>query len=251
MRSPVDGPQVHDARSQVDKYLVFAFGVAFVSVLLWLVFRTNTPLNADQARLVRLVSALAAAGVAAAVPGIAHTDLRYRKLLRASGAIVLFFLVYIYEPQRAVAPPGTWPTKDASAVVDRHLSLIDSGNYEQAYAELSAEGRKRFTKQEFVEAFRDGRQGFGAVQTRVRTGVSGVTALPDGTAGPFKVYGYVTTFAGGVSALEPVWIIASGPEDWGVIFHNVYPCPANQCGAPPAAMSSSTPPTVKRQDAVR
>ena len=113
MATNIGGPANSGPTSEVDKYLVFAFGVIFVSVLLWLVFRTNTALNADQAKLVRLVSALAAAGFAAAIPGVSKATIRYRTLLRASGAIVVFVLVFIYEPQRAVAPPGTWPASDA------------------------------------------------------------------------------------------------------------------------------------------
>src|SRR5689334_9961392 len=145
--------------SSVDKYLVFAFGVVFVSVLLWLVFRSNDPLNDDQANLVRLVSALAAAGVAAAVPGVSGATLRYRTLLRASGAIVVFILVYVYQPQRAVAP-GIWPKPDAKQAIERHLGLTDAGKYDEAYDELSPEGKKRFARSEFVAAFKAGREGF-------------------------------------------------------------------------------------------
>jgi hypothetical protein len=226
--------------SQVDKYLVFAFGVVFVSVLLWLVFRSSDPLNEDQAQLVRLVSALAAAGVAAAVPGVSRTTLRYRTWLRAGGAIVVFIVVFVYQPQRAVAP-DIWPVRSASEAIERHLTLTDAGKYDEAYDELSSEGKRRFSRSEFVSAFKAGREGFGPVQQRVMTGLTGMSTLPDGTHGPFKVYSYVTTFQSGTTVLEPVWAVAEGKRDWKVVFHNVLPCPGNQCATTLPAAAASTP----------
>ena len=222
------------APTGVDKYLVFAFGVAFVSVLLWLVFRTNEPLNEDQGKLVHLVSALAAAGFGAALPGA--LQVRHRLLLRASGAVALFVLVFVFQPQRAVAPAGTWPTTDATKQVERHLGLTDAGRYSDAYDGLASEGKKRFSRQEFIDAFIAGRESYGEVVKRVKLGVSGVSTLPDGTKGPFKVYGFVTTFKSGATAQEPVWAMAVGRNDWAVLFHNVFPCPANNCGVPPEPM---------------
>lgn len=217
--------------SGIDKYLVFAFGVIFVSVLLWLVFRTNQPLTQDQAKIVHLVSALAAAGVGAALPGT--IQVRYRLLLRASGAVALFVLVFVYEPQRAVAPPGTWPTTDPSTVVERHLGLTDAGRYSDAYDELAPEAKKRFSKQELMDALRTGRQPYGEVMKRVKVGVSSVSTMQDGTTGPFKIYGFVTTYKSGITTQDSVWAMALGRNDWGVVFHNIFSCPDNKCGAPP------------------
>lgn len=219
------------APTVIDKYLVFAFGVAFVSVLLWLVFRTNEPLNRDQAKLVHLVSALAAAGVGAALPGT--LELKHRLLLRASGAVALFVLVFVFEPQRAVAPDGTWPKSEASSVVERHLGLTDAGRFSDAYDALAPEARRRFSRQEFVDAFKVGRERYGEVLKRVKAGVSGAATLPDGTKGPFKVFGFVTTFKSGATVQEPVWAMAIGKDEWAVLSHTVTPCQDANCGAPP------------------
>lgn len=219
------------APAVLDKYLVFVFGVLFISVLLWLVFRTDAPLTEDQARLVHLVSALAAAGFGAALPG--RLQVRHRWLLRASGSLALFVLVYVFQPERAVTPPGVWPKTDPSRVVEDHLRLTDAGRYGEAYDALSPEGKKRFSRDEVIEVFRTHRTPFGDVEKRVRNGVSSVATLPDGTVGPFKLYAFVTTFKDGNRVHEPIWVMAVDKNTWGVLFHNVFPCLNNQCGNAP------------------
>jgi hypothetical protein len=171
--------------SNVDKYLVFAFGVIFVSVLLWLVFRETTPLSAEKAKIVHLVSALAAAGVGAALPG--NIDIKHRSWLRASGAVALFVLVFVYEPARSVAPAGTWPDYDPDQVIQHHLSLIDKGDYEAAYHGLSAESKKQFSKAELIKLFNTYRKPFGEVKNR---SLIAIQTLPEfqGLIGPFKGY---------------------------------------------------------------
>lgn len=215
--------------SNVDKYLVFAFGVIFISVLLWLVFRETTPLTEDKAKLVHLVSALAAAGVGAALPG--NIDIQHRTWLRAGGAVALFVLVFVYDPARSVAPPGTWPNEDPDRVIQRHLSLIDKGDYDAAYDGLSAEAKKQYSKAEFIKLFSAYRMPFGDVKSRNLIGINTLAEF-QGLKGPFKGYGYITSFASGVTAQEPIWTIVTGKNEWGVFSHVIYPCPNNQCGIP-------------------
>jgi hypothetical protein len=73
----------------------FLFGIAFVVVLLTLAIRFPNP-TAFQYTIFRSVLALAAAGVAAMIPGF--ITLSISKWLRAGGALAVFAIVYFYNP---------------------------------------------------------------------------------------------------------------------------------------------------------
>lgn len=84
-----------------DRWFAFAFGVIFVSALLYLSVLFPNP-TATTFFIFRVVLALAAAGVGAVIPGllIVHVG----KIVRAGGAIALFVLVFLINPPALVAP---------------------------------------------------------------------------------------------------------------------------------------------------
>jgi hypothetical protein len=75
--------------------LAFVFGVVFVTALLTLavLFSEPTPF---QYTVFRIVLALAAAGVAAVIPGILNVKLSFG--VRAGGALAVFVIVYFFSP---------------------------------------------------------------------------------------------------------------------------------------------------------
>ena len=79
----------------VETILAFVFGVVFVSVLLGVAFLVPEP-KPFQYTVFRIVLALAAAGVAAVIPGILMVN--PWKWLRAGGAFAVFVIVYFYAP---------------------------------------------------------------------------------------------------------------------------------------------------------
>jgi hypothetical protein len=85
-----------------EKVLAFVFGVVFVSVLLIVALLVPEP-KPFQYTVFRIVLALAAAGVAAVIPGILMVN--PWKWLRAGGALAVFVIVYFYAPAalRAIA----------------------------------------------------------------------------------------------------------------------------------------------------
>ncbi|OGB25754.1 MAG: hypothetical protein A3I66_05075 [Burkholderiales bacterium RIFCSPLOWO2_02_FULL_57_36] len=212
----------------IDRYLLFAFGVIFLSVLLWLVFREEQ-LNEDKAKLVHLVSSLAAAGVGAALPG--WLNIEYKNFVRAGGALGLFVLVFTYQPERAVNQ-NIWPPSDAGKAVESHLEAIDKSAYASAYKRLAPEAIKRFSKDDFLLTFANYRAPLGEVESRQLGGIQGIAMLPDGTKGPFKVYSYITKFESGKTMNEVVWAMTVSNREWRVIFHNIFPCPGNECSFP-------------------
>ncbi|NMM20949.1 MAG: hypothetical protein HHJ15_13515 [Rhodoferax sp.] len=83
----------------VEKVLAFLFGVSFIIVLLVIALVQPTP-TSFQATVFRTVLSLAAAGVAAVIPGFLNVQLKlgYVALIRAGGAIAVFVLVYFNVP---------------------------------------------------------------------------------------------------------------------------------------------------------
>ena len=78
----------------------FAFGILFIITLLSLafVFPTPTPI---QHLVVRVVLALAAAGVAAMLPGF--LELTIPNYLKAGGSLAVFVLIYLRSPANLIA----------------------------------------------------------------------------------------------------------------------------------------------------
>ena len=87
-------------RRATQRWAAFLFGVLFVVVLLSLAIRFPNP-TAFQYTIFRSVLALAAAGVAAMIPGF--IALSFSKWLRAGGALAVFAVVYFYNPAALVS----------------------------------------------------------------------------------------------------------------------------------------------------
>lgn len=98
----------------------FAFGVAFVIVLLTFAIAYPEPSN-FQIFVFRTVLALAAAGVAAVIPGM--LNLQIGTWLTATGAIAVFAIVFL------VNPPALVSQTKVSALQDRATLALLSGNY--------------------------------------------------------------------------------------------------------------------------
>ena len=86
----------------------FAFGVIFVVTLLVLAIALPKP-TSFQYTVFRIVLALAAAGVAAMMPGFIHVKLESTVglLLRAGGALAVFVIVFFFNPARLAVSPDS------------------------------------------------------------------------------------------------------------------------------------------------
>jgi hypothetical protein len=94
---------------QIAQMIVaFVFGVAFVVTLLIIAIRFPNP-TPFQYKVFQTVLALAAAGVAAMVPGFIDINLKLSEeiLIRAGGALAVFVIVFFLKPARLVAPMAT------------------------------------------------------------------------------------------------------------------------------------------------
>jgi MFS family permease len=95
------GNDVGDCSASIsvnEKMMTFAFGVVFVAALMIIAmfFPSPTPF---QYTVFRIVLALAAAGIAALIPGLISIQMPW---VRAGGAIAVFVLVYNFSPAALV-----------------------------------------------------------------------------------------------------------------------------------------------------
>jgi hypothetical protein len=89
-----------------ERRAVFVFGVLFVSLLTALALFVPAP-TAFQYTVFRIVLALAAAGIAAFIPGFINVTVN--DWVRAGGAIAVFVIVYFFSPAKLVYDPSTFP----------------------------------------------------------------------------------------------------------------------------------------------
>ena len=87
------------SEQRLSTILAFCFGVVFLAALLAIVIIFPDPTD-RQFEIIRTVLALAAGGVAAAIPGLLNLQLGAgsKLAIRAGGAIAVFVVVYFYSP---------------------------------------------------------------------------------------------------------------------------------------------------------
>lgn len=84
---------------KMERVAIFAFGVLFVSLILIFAVAVPQP-SVFQYDVFKVVLALAAAGVAAFIPGLLVIEVA--AWIRAGGAMAVFVVVYFYSPATAV-----------------------------------------------------------------------------------------------------------------------------------------------------
>ncbi len=114
--------------------LAFIFGVTFVAVILVLALFVSRP-TPFQYIVFRVVLALAAAGVAAEIPGI--LKIRLGKWLTASGALAVFVVVYFYSPANLVVQPDPIEIKNGLTSIKK-----DTTETRKDIAELKTQNDK-------------------------------------------------------------------------------------------------------------
>ena len=88
-------PAVSDKQKKFEQYLAYGFGVLFIIVILILAIVFPTPTK-FQYTVFRIVLALAAAGIAAVIPGFLQVEVS--TMVRAGGAIAVFVIVFFFSP---------------------------------------------------------------------------------------------------------------------------------------------------------
>ena len=103
-----------------ERIVAFVFGVVFVLIILALAIWKPNP-SSFQYTVFRIVLALAAAGVAAMLPGF--VEFTIPGWIRAGGALAVFLIVYFYSP---VAMTGVTPKSDSEFEIEKPVVRLPS-----------------------------------------------------------------------------------------------------------------------------
>lgn len=106
---------------QIERYAAFTFGVVFLVVILSMAVIFPEP-TLFQYEVFKVVLAIASAGVAALVPGFLHVHVG--TMVRASGAMGVFAVIYFFTPAQLVVEPPV--VSDQAAVFVDIGPLVDS-----------------------------------------------------------------------------------------------------------------------------
>lgn len=90
----------------VNTYLAFGFGVFFLAVLAYAGLRDKTLDDPGQFFILRVLVAIAAAGIAATIPGFLEVSIGHRAAVavRAGGAIAVFVIIFVVNPPAVISP---------------------------------------------------------------------------------------------------------------------------------------------------
>jgi hypothetical protein len=210
-----------------ERIAIFVFGVVFLGVLLYIA--TSQNLTGRAYEIVRIVIALAAAGIGSAIPGFLHV--RINGAIRASGALALFVVVYFFSPPPAPVDPAPVepanlsvpdPETSPDQAVTSWFSLIDLWRYESSWQSGAQAMKSALPLNNFVQVYEAQHRGLGAVIRRTPYGISKAVELPNGQRGNFRIFTYLTDYSSGARYFEMLVLMAE-QGDWKVLSHQVSP----------------------------
>lgn len=207
----------------LQTWLAFAFGVIFVSVLLYLATGIKNP-DPTAVRIYLTVLSLASAGVGAVLPGF--MEVQYKGFFRAGGALALFALVYLNAPAIGSTVVRTvTPTVPSFPVVEKFLGTIDAGNPTPSWDMLPSAARAQVDNSEsnWTRLYENARAPLGKVMSRTLVGESKVEA----STGPFppgvyKAYTFKSKFQKDAAyRMETVILRGNEKEQWEIFLYNI------------------------------
>lgn len=196
-----------------DRLMAYAFGIIFVAAILVIAIFIPEPTPFSYT-VFRIVLALAAAGVGAVIPGF--LEVSFRNVLRASGAVALFVIVYFFSPvalgevTKQLPPP---PTASAKPVALAWLAMVDAGDYAAAHSAMSASFKDRYPAADMEELVSAERRALGPVVSRRYASAQNTQSPPGAAPGHYQGYGFRTRFRNEPRPIyEAVWLEANGQE---------------------------------------
>lgn len=201
-----------------EKIAVFIFGVTFISTLLFVVLKED--LNERAYSIIRIIMALAVAGVGACIPGF--LDVQLKGFIRAGGAMALFVIVYFFTPDAPsdidIPPP---PSQDPTISAEQWFSLVDAAQYSAAWNLSSSASKVAYPLAVFLTLLNNQRTPLGRAKDRKLTGVAQST-LYNGRHGNFRFLNYQTAFESG-SQLREIIVVEGEGDSWKVFEHGIIP----------------------------
>jgi hypothetical protein len=234
----------------VKTLIAFVFGAIFIITILVFTAVVKDP-SPTEVWTYRIILALAAAGVAAILPGF--IDIKYKGFVQAGGAIGVFVLILLAFPAPDTAPkPGSpssappnaeaqapqevvWPTEDADFAARKYVDLVDNGKFVEAYESVDKSMGVPWTT--FEATYRTGFAPLGAVVDRRQTGAKREIDPAGRPKGGYAIVTYQTKFANEARCREEVVSLRAMPDKtWSVSKHESSPQQVDCIGLdPPAA----------------
>lgn len=195
-----------DLRNNWQLIFAFLFGVVFLGAIFFVAVQ-NPQLGDFAYTMLRIIVALAAAGIGAVLPGFLNVG--FKGVLRAGGALALFVIVYFFPPvsPTPVIVPVVEPKYDAKATTDAWLSLVDNGSYGESYKVMAkAAFKDKYSYEEFVSVLTPIRKSLGEVKSRSYYSSQSYESPPGFSKGAYREYIYKSSY----TALEdPVYEFVS------------------------------------------
>lgn len=227
-----DPPKRSFVTGEIDikALIAFVFGALFVITILVFTAVVKNPSPAE-IWTYRVILALAAAGVAAILPGF--IDIKYKTAVQAGGALGIFVLVLLMFPAPeptpakavAAAPASAtseevvWPTEDPEFAARKYVDLVDNGKFLEAYESIDKGVGLPWSS--FEASYKAGRIPLGAVVDRRQTGAQRSTELPGRPKGGYAVVTYQTKFANEQKCREEIVTLRATPDKtWRVSKHD-------------------------------
>jgi hypothetical protein len=230
-----DPPKRSFVTGEIDikTLIAFAFGAVFIISILVFTAVVKNP-SPTEIWTYRIILALAAAGVAAVLPGF--IDIKYKGFVQAGGAIGVFVLILVAfpapDPTPAPAPAATpakadtassaeivWPTEDPEFAARKYVDLVDNGKLVEAYEAIDKGVGLPWAS--FETSYKEGRIPMGTVVDRRQTGAQRGTELPGRPKGAYAVVTYQTKFAKEAMCREEVVSLRAMPDKtWRVTKHD-------------------------------
>jgi hypothetical protein len=225
-----DPPKRSFVTGEVDikTLIAFAFGAIFIISILVFTAVVKDP-SPTEIWTYRVILALAAAGVAAILPGF--IDIKYKSLVQAGGAIGVFVLVLVAFPAPTPTPAKTvaasaedfvWPMEDPEFAARKYVDLVDNNKFLEAFELVDSSAG--YTWNSFETSYKAGRTPLGVVDDRRQTG-SQRTFDPSGMAkGAYALVTYQTKFSKEEKCREEVVSLKVTPtKTWRVAGHTSSP----------------------------
>lgn len=231
----IRGIQVANARSvnktDIERYVVFLFGVIFLCTILAIVLINPEPTWA-QFFAFKLTLALSAAGVGAMIPGFINFQqkLPFKGLLRCGGAIALFVAVWFTNPAQYAAAKVP-PPENGKAVelVNNLMNLMDKKDYDEAYRLFNDNFKASITKETFVDLANNSRDPLGKRTSKAYKTLVQAPEMQQGIHGPFYISYFESTF----SNQPGIWVerieLIPRNDKWTVNSYHISRCEPPEC----------------------
>lgn len=232
---------------KIDTLLAFAFGIIFVSAILFFAVTVVNP-SPFQINTFKTVLALAAGGVAAVIPG--QFEIKHLPIVRAGGGLGVFAAVF-FAPASVVTPVTQLKAPDQSPdpVIASWFTAVDSGNYAAAWRQADTATAQWYNLSEanFIEIFKNVRSPLGALQWRRVVSRGDLSNPPNFPPGLYRSIAYMSKFANSAQCVqESIGLRATDDLQWKVFTHQIsyvqIPCLAQPVEQPKQPTPAATPP---------